>query len=292
MPDDNATLRDSVVNDQTAAEDTAAAAVDTSKEDTSAAAALALEDVDALEIGRILRDSGVTKDKVNDLLTAPGALNSLRHMVVNNQREFLNMLERTDPAAATKFLDSMADIYLERNKSAATADPKEAANAGLMAQIAALSEKTNQMLTREQQREMAAMTERVKNMYNGRVDDMLNQDGMKALKLTKAETKAFRASLDQQLGSDPAAVQRINAGNFVDVPRVFKGIVDEWAGDRKAAAKAETEAREKSEKNASFGYPLGADNQLFDVPADASDSWENTEAAFAKAVQRSMGGKK
>jgi hypothetical protein len=289
MADENATLRDSVVNDQPAAEETIVPAA--AKEET--AAALALDDVDALEIGRILRDSGVTKDKVNDLLTAPGALNSLRHMVVNNQREFLNMLERTDPAAATKFLDSMADIYLERNKSTVTGDNKTAPEtAGLMAQIAALSEKTNQMMNREQQRDAAAMTERVKNLYNGRVDDMLNQEGMKALKLTKAETKAFRASLDQQLGSDPSAVQRINAGNFVDVPRVFKGIVEEWGNDRKAAAKAETEAREKSEKNASFGYPLGADNQLFEVPADASDSWENTEAALAKAIQRSMGGKK
>lgn len=288
MPDENATLRDASVNDTTIDDAAATAVAENKTDDTStSAAALALDDVDALEIGRILRDSGVTKDKVNDLLTAPGALNSLRHMVVNNQREFLNMLERTDPAAATKFLDSMADIYLERNKStAATADKDANANAGLLAQIAQLSEKTNQLLTREQQREQSAMAERVKNMYNGRVDDMLGQEGMKALKLTKAETKAFRASLDQQLGSDPSAVQRINAGNFVDVPRVFKGIVDEWAGDRKSAAAAEKTARENSEKNASFGYPLGADAGMVDIPADAADSWEATEAALAKAFSR------
>jgi len=286
MSDENATLRDASVNDSFEVAEVPAA--ETPKDETPAAAAMALDDVDALEIGRILRDSGVTKEKVNDLLQAPGALNSLRHMVVNNQREFLNMLERTDPQAATKFLDSMADIYLERNKSNAPAgDNKDAnANAGLLAQIAQLSERTNQLLTREQQREQSAMAERVKNLYNGRVDDMLGQEGMKALKLTKAETKAFRASLDQQLGSDPSAVQRINAGNFVDVPRVFKGIVDEWAGDRKAAAAAEKTARETSEKNASFGYPLGADAGMVDIPAGADESWEATEMALAKAFSR------
>jgi hypothetical protein len=289
MPDENATLRDSVVNEQAATEEVTAPA--SAKEET--AAALALDDVDALEIGRIFRDSGVTKDKVNDILAAPGALNALRHIVVNDPKELVRMVEKIDPGAGTRMLDALSDMFLERNPPSKGGTIKDTAeNAGLLAQISALSEKTNQLLSREGQREQAAMTQRVKNMYEGRVDDMLNQEGMKALKLNKSQTKAFRASLDQQLGSDPAAVQRINAGNFVDVPRVFKGIVDEWTNDVKTSAAEEKAAREKSEKNASFGYPLGADNQLFDVPADASDSWENTEAALAKAIQRSMGGKK
>jgi hypothetical protein len=286
MSDDNATLRDTVVDAGTPAAETKPEV----KVEAKPEAALDFAEQDALEVGRILLESGVTKDRVNDLLSAPGALNSLRHMVVNNQREFLNMLERTDPDAATKFLDSMADIYLERNKSNIPAgDGKEApANAGLMAQIAALSEKTNQMLSREQQREQSAMVAQVKARYNGRVDDMLGQEGIKALSLTKSETKALRASLDQALGSDPSVVARINAGNFVDVPREFKSIVEEWTNDRKAAAEELKAARERSEKGASFGYPLGADAGMVDIPADAADSWEATEAALAAQISKQM----
>src|ERR1700744_3924659 len=101
MADENATLRDSVVNDQPITEQIAAPAA--AKEET--AAALALEDVDALEIGRILRDSGVTKDKVNDLLQSPSALAALRHIVVNDPKELVRMVEKVDPGAGTRILD-------------------------------------------------------------------------------------------------------------------------------------------------------------------------------------------
>src|SRR5262249_61255269 len=71
-------------------------------------------DKDAAELGRLLIESGYGKDKVNELLAAPNALQSIQYLVRRNPQEFLTMLERTDPDAARNFHEKMADMYVER----------------------------------------------------------------------------------------------------------------------------------------------------------------------------------
>jgi hypothetical protein len=65
----------------------------------------------------------------------------------------------------------------------------------------------------------------------------------------------------------------------------MKGILEEWAGDRKEAVEADKTARERAQGRGFSEYEAGPD-QFFKRPAGSEDSWEATEDALAKALDR------
>lgn len=248
--------------------DPKAASADTNSGGTStgANAAAGAVDKDAAEIGRIILESGFSKEQVNSLLEAPGALQAMKYQIESNPVEFLNTLARSNPQLAQKFQESLVDDYV--TKYAPKDGPKPASGKGqpsteLMDEVAELREKLNSVTTeREREKHQAAMAQ-VKARYDARVEDLFAQlPG--GLNLTKAEAKALRYQLQAELSEDPQAVQRINNGNFVDVPRKFQTLVEGWANDRKAASEAEKAKRERAKSIASPEFTNGA------VPVDLS----------------------
>lgn len=94
----------------------------------------------------------------------------------------------------------------------------------------------------------------------------------------------MRALLDKELAADPIVVQRVTSGNFVDVPRKAQAVLEAWASDRKATAAEAKAARERTESKSFGEFANGANPFMVDIPANAADSWDNTEEAFAKAL--------
>lgn len=241
-------------------------------------------DQEAIEIGQILRQSGISKDQLNALLEAPNQLAQLRYTLQNNPQEFLSQLERTDPKTGERFLETMADTYVSRygDKGKASGKPDGDTNE-LQRQLEALQEQTNRLLSeREQDRQRAAFAS-AQQRYNARVDDLFALEGVQKLGLTKSEVKALRADLNATLGADSTVVDRISKGNFVDVPKAFQGIMDSWVTDKKAAIEAEKTQRDRAQKGA-FPEFLSGPNPIMQVPDKAFDSWDATEEAFAKAL--------
>jgi hypothetical protein len=285
MPNEDATLRDGLVKGEPGK---AEVVVEKKAEPDAAAIAAAAVNADALEVGKLLIDSGYTKDKVNELLTAPGALQSLRYLIQNNPAEFLNVLEKTDPTTGEKFLETMADTYVKRyaprTEAPKGADGKKAdVPAELLNAVEDLRGQIKDIRTKEEQKQAASAMAQVQARYIARVDDLFGQLP-KDLGLNKAETKALRAQLQQELSEDPNAVQRISNGNFVDVPNKFKSIIEAWTGDRKAVADAEKSGRERTSGNANAEFLGGPQPFIPDMPNGFADSWDNTEDAFAKAL--------
>lgn len=245
-------------------------------------------DKEASEIGKILMDSGYTKEQLNDLLQAPQALQSLRYLIENNPQELVATLERNNPEVAKRFLEQTSDAWLQRNKQFIPIEPGKGANkeapSELMSEVESLRSELDQVKTREAQRQQASTLAQVQSRYNARVEDLFGQLP-KDLGLTKTEQTALRALLDKQLADDPIAVQRVSQGNFIDVPRKFQSILDGWSGDRKAAVKAEQDAREAAKRGAHVEFTPGANPFLIDVPQSATESWDATEDAFAKALE-------
>lgn len=243
-------------------------------------------DQEAIEIGRILRESGVSKDQLNALLEAPKALEALKYSIQNNPAEFLSMLERTDPRTGERFLETMADTYVNRygDKGKASGKPNGDTNE-LQRQLEAQQEQLNSMRSeREQERARAAFAV-AQQRYNARVDDLFGLEGVKNLGLTKSEEKAMRARLNADLGADQTVVERISRGNFVDVPKAFQGIIDEWATDKKAAVEAQKAQRDRATKGAFPEFQNGPNPWMVDIADKTFDSWDATEEGFAKALQ-------
>ena len=245
-------------------------------------------DTELTEIGELIKSSGYSKADVNRLVQSEQSLASIRNLIEHNPIEFLNTLERNNPEAARSFHDKLAQNYVERYATKDGESQGDDKQKDLMTKIQLLKQKVSDSETRESRRDQAAMMAQVKNMYEARVDTSIN-DLPADLKLTKSEKAAFKAQLNQRLASDPQIVERCARGNFVDVPKTFKSILDEWSNDRKEAAETEKKSREDA-KARSFAEGLGGPN-MFAVPsekelADATESWDATEAALARALER------
>lgn len=278
---DDATLKDGLVPPAEPAADPAPAPA------AAAPAEPQITDAEASEIGRIMLQSGYTKDKINTVLQAPQALDALKFTIENDPEGFLRMLEQANPKAGEKFHEVMADVYVKRygadGKPATGAADK---NAPLMAEVAALREELNSVKTERQSERNAATMASIKSRYDARVDDLFGQIPTE-ISLSKSEKAGMRALLDRELSTDPSIVQRVSNGNFVDVAPTFKKVIDNWSADRKALVEAEKTAREKSSANASGVVFDGPNPFMVDIPKGSDESWDATEAALAKALERS-----
>jgi len=241
---------------------------------------------DAAELGQILLNSGYSKEQLNDLLQAPKTLEAIQYQLRNDPIEFFKTIERNDPKTGEKVIESLADEYVKRygKKETAAGDGKDKGDVS-DPRVQSLQERLDRMESERTQERNAAALATTRQRYQGRVDDLFGLKEVKELGLTGAETKAMRARLDVELGADRAATNRITSGNFVDVPRTFKGIIDEWAADKKATTEAAKGGRDKVMENGFNEFTTGAE-LVSKLPANTFDSWDNTEEAFAKVLER------
>ncbi len=249
-------------------------------------AVIASPDAEAAEIGRILLDSGYNRTQINDMMQAPTALASLRHLITENPQELINLLDRTSPDAAKKLLDTAADVYVNRygKDTPKGSDKGKDANPELMSEVESLRNELNSFRTQRDQEQARLAMSQVKSRYDNRVEDLFNQLP-KEVNLTKSEVKALRARVDADLAADPTVVQRVANGNFVDVPYKFKAVLDEFTSDRKAAAQAADDRRKGVVSNAHGEFSNGP-NPFMPANHDFAGTWDDTEAAFAKAIEQ------
>jgi hypothetical protein len=248
---------------------------------------LEVADTDAAELGKLLLDSGVTKDQINDVLAAPQALQSIRYMIENDPQEFIRSLERTNPGAGENFLDKLSKLYVDRySKEAGTKSGKDAPTTELHDQIRELSEKVNGFETRAQQAAASSAQAQIQARFNARVDDLFGQLPADKVPISNYEKELIRGKLSNDLAADSNAVKRVYNGNFVDVPTRFKSIVEGLVNDRKSAAEAQTSARERSVSTAfpDFGAgPVELPKDFYDVSNTPVDDLWNTDP-FVRAL--------
>lgn len=283
MPDSNALTDVTTVSNppaSTPAEQTSAAAL---------ASPSAPIDGEAAEIGRIMLESGYTKQNVADLLQAPQNLTNLTYLLNNNPQEFWNLVQRNNPSAFEQHENYITEQFVKKYPPKTGEDKgaqgKTEAAPELMAEVESLRAEVAQARTAQERRDAAAAMAQVQARYNARVDDLFTTLP-KELSLTKTDKASLRALLNQELAADPVAVQRVSQGNFVDVPRRFQQIIEGLSTDRKAAAEADKAAREQSKKASFADLSLGANPFMVDVPSKATESWDATESAFAEALGR------
>lgn len=241
------------------------------------------------ELGRILRDAGYSRENVNNLFDATNALGALRYAIQNDPQEFLRTLERADPRAGERFLETMADTFLQRYGGKETPADKGKQDSVPNAEVESLKERLarmeNERTTERQQAQIAVTRQR----YEQRVDDLFNLKEIKQLGLNKADVKNMRARIDVELGRDLGAAQRASSGNFVDVPKVFQGVLDEYVQEKKSSVQAEKETRERQQKGAFAEFQNGPNPFMnVKIPDGASDSWDATENALANALKQAI----
>lgn len=255
-----------------------------------------VRDTEALEIGKLLLESGYTKDQINSLMDGPRALEALRYAVENDPEEFIRTIERNNPGAGENFLDKLSKLYVNRYDRG-TPDPKQNggkadANGELMAEFRKLQEEVGTFRTQAQAQAQAAAMAQVQARFQARLDDLFGQLPADKFPLSTWEKGSIRKSVMADIASDPSAFKRMTNGNFVDVPRTFQGIVESLAADRKTAAEAEKKARDASSKS-SFPNLEGGPAELpkdFYTPPESNntdDIWD--VSGLVKALEATGG---
>jgi hypothetical protein len=240
---------------------------------------------DAAELGQLLLDSGIDKSKVNELLEAPQALAAIRYQIENDPAEFIRSLERVNPGAGENFLDKTSKLYVDRyardDKSGESkGDKSDARTNELQDQLRTLTEKVTGFETQAQRAANAAAMAQINARYEARVDDLFSQLPADKVPLTATERGLIKDALSSRLGRDSDAAKRVYNGNFVDVPKQFKSIVEGLLNDRKAAADAEKTARDRSTKQSfpEFGSaPIELPKDFYDVSDTPVDKLWDTD---------------
>jgi|SRR5579862_1430464 len=287
MSDDVATLRDSVVNEPEVQAEPAVESKPEVVEELKSPRIVEEIPADAADIGRIILQSGYTREQLNDLLQAPQALNALRYAIQNNPSEFLNTLERADPRAGERFLETMADTFLQRYGGKETPGDKGKQDSVPNSEVETLKERLNRMeheRTTERQQAQIAVT---RQRYEQRVEDLFNLKEVKELGLSKADVRNMRARVDVELGRDPGAAQRASSGNFVDVAKVFQVVLDEFVTEKKTSIEDQKKTREAQQKGAFSEFQSGPNPFMnVKIPQGTDDSWDATENALATALKQ------
>jgi hypothetical protein len=283
MDDVTATLKDTLVS-ETPTETVEVKTAPEVTEEIKAPRILEAPNPAAEKLGSILLSAGWDENKINDLLQAPAALESLKHAIQNNPQEFLNMVERADPRAGERLVDTASDRFLERHEvKDESGKSGKLDDSELTRELRALREKTNRLEAQQLQREQAMATAAMRQRLDARVDDMFGQ--VKELGLKPSEQKNLRARLYTELASDATAYARVSNGNFVDAPRVFQTLIDEVVADKKAAVEGEKTRRERAQAGAFPEFMPGAQAIPADLLSKSSESWDATEDALAKILQ-------
>lgn len=285
MPDQEATLRDVTVAPNSSEKKAEETSETKAAEAEKKVAVIDPAEAEAAEVGRILLNSGYTKAQINDLMQAPQALASLRALLDSDPKQFVKQYALNNPDGASKLREAIAEEFVELYGTKGEEKKSEngkGADSELMSEVATLRDEVKGYRTEREQANARAALAATQSRYNSRVDDMFSQDGIKNLGLTKSEQAGMRALLDRNLATDPDAVKRVSNGNFVDVAPALKHILDDWAADKKSASEAEKQARERVQSGANYTFP-GAPESI-QVPEAASNSWEATEDALAKAL--------
>jgi len=209
--------------------------------------------------GKIIGAVNCLQD-ISESKRAAGKVRESQELLTASELRFRSLFEH---AAVGPF-----DLYVYKAGTLAkSSDGKTGANDELQAQIRDLSEKVNGFQTAAQQSAAASAQAQVMARFNARVDDLFGQLPADKVPLTSYEKRIITGALKDELTSDQNVVKRIYNGNFVDVPRQFKTIVEGLVKDRVAAADTAKAARERSSNRAQPDFGAGP----VDLPKDFYD---------------------
>lgn len=247
---------------------------------------------EVIELARKLAEDGMTQDAYQGLIQGRDALNTMGYLLKENPKEFFSVIERQDPETAKKALEEFSQIYLDRNL---TKDDQAKLEAGqplgeadpMKKQLEDLQTEIKSIRDNEQRREQSAAMASIQKRYEARMDDLFGQlpDNM-----PKHHKTALRALLDRSLGGDEQAASRIRQGNFVDVPKHFKNVLDGWAAETKAANDAEIQKREDIRKRAQIAFTPGAEAVGGPPPESlAEKNWDDFGDELGRILGQAVG---
>lgn len=247
-------------------------------------------DPDTQEVIDILTQAGVTKQNINVVLGSAQTLSQFNYLLENDPKQLVRRLEANNPRVGKQLLETISDLYIERyyqpdeesdGKSGGT---KSRGAVSESPEMAAMREDLNNIkMALAGQSRNAAYQELRKN-YNAKLDESIS----KLTDLSAKDRKAIKALANQSLAEDPKAMERIQAGFFVDIPRHVKSVVDDWTADNSKATEDEKAEREKQK--------AGSGKQITEAARPtgereagkegSGDIWEDAAQGMAKELQK------
>lgn len=255
---------------------------------------IAVTDPSAAEQLRQLADLGITPQNAQEWTEKGQTLESLAYMLANNPKEFFASIERINPQGHKKLLDTAADIYLDRlppeqrTGSTASSTAQTGADSELAREVKRLTQQVETITAQRRQEEGARQYNATKAAYQTKVNEIMGTEVVKKMGLDATEEEYVRLAVDKSIGADQASLNRINKGVLVDVATHVTRALNKVGANRTAKNTTATTAREAVGKNGSIGDEVSAGATAVNgVVSQPEDSWEGTEQAFARDLDKS-----
>lgn len=229
----------------------------------------------ATQIVQQLTDMGITPENAHEFVQTRAQYNALLS-VLEDPQALLGGLRQNRPDLYQKILESATDQYLElhppeEDQSGKTQGP----NAELVAELKAMRTELNEMRGNQQQRDQQTRLQTVVKNYNENLDSLIQ----KIPGLKKSEQKAIKAVVSQSIATDRAALDRINQGVYVDLPRHIKTVYTEWTEDHKTDTKEREEVQAGGQKEFAAAAQAGGQPQT-------KDDWDSAAEDLARDLQK------
>ena len=197
---------------------------------------------DAESALRQLADMGITPTTAPNLIQTAQNAEKLVVLMRQNPAGFVSEIERFEPELARTLLEGVTDEYLRRfpptdqqtgsqSRGADSYDPRVSQ---LEAKLAALEAK-------DTAKAAAEATALIRSEYNKRLDAMLEK---LPTTMDAKDRRLIRYEMNEAVGKDGQALQRINSGSFVDMGTHFARAVQLVAADLKADVEKTRQQRE------------------------------------------------
>lgn len=196
-----------------------------------------------------LRDMGFTPQNAADFKAAKEAMTNLPLLLKSpeGQRMLLDEIQKNDPSAYTKLLETASDRWFselpEDVKNAGGNDSRSRATTSAHTpdpKVAELENKLNGLIQERNQSKSAQEQAEIKQGYDDSVKTLIG----KLPESTSDRDKDYlELKTNQLIWNDPQARARVAKGVFVDVPKYFAEASKRVTAETKAAASAEHERR-------------------------------------------------
>lgn len=234
--------------------------------DPAVAAAQAQVDQQKLALGEAMVAQGLNEQAVNTLLANNRQFQQLMWMFKNNPDQFQDTLNQLDPEAGLKLEDRVTTRFIDKHlpdsereveDDQRPAPASRGAASESVPMIRALQKQVGELTEYINRSERNRVAQQVTQTYNQNVDTAIDKVA-KAANLNKRDVKSVRARMDVILGADVNAQQRFLQGQWTDIPRVLKQVMDDWTADTESTTEAHQTERDRVAAAAQRSVTTGA----------------------------------
>lgn len=248
-------------------------------------------------ISQLLTTAGVTsRANVEALINNNQVFNNFFRTMETDPIAAFDAIRRVNPRLRDRIYEAVAEDYIRENDTSDDQDDRSrAGNRGrgsrdmVNPEVARLTETVTKLQQRLDTQDQQTQYQGLRKAFADRIDAYFNAGDLKSL--PRVDKSSLKALLKESLAEDTDAFQRIQRGNFVDIPKHLQKVLDQFTADKKGDETADRKDRDTvaagARKEVATGAGVDAITGRDTGARGTGDIWEDAVTELAGDLNRS-----